>query len=115
MREAGVIASRMLDFMGRASWIRKMFEEGSRLKARYGTENVCDFTLGNPDLNPPDRFREALESVSRDRMPGVHGYMPNAGLFDVREKVAASVGEAHGVRPSSDDVIMTCGAAGGLN
>jgi aspartate aminotransferase len=115
MKETSVVAGRMLDFMARASWIRKMFEEGLRLKAEYGAGSVCDLSLGNPDLNPPHDFHVALESMSKDRSPGLHAYMPNAGLLDVRAKVARYAGRVQGVECGPDDVIMTCGAAGGLN
>jgi len=109
------LATKMVDFMERASWIRKMFEQGTRLKQEYGADKVCDFSLGNPDLPPPPVFLEALEDAARDRSPSIHAYMPNAGLPWVRDKIALQVGEAHGVTLSGEDIIMTCGAAGGLN
>ncbi len=101
--------------MERASWIRKMFEEGMRLKKLHGPENVFDFSLGNPDIAPPAGFFQALERIAIDRQAGVHAYMPNAGILTVRQRISEKVSEDHAVQLGADDVIMTCGAAGGLN
>ncbi|MFH2100391.1 MAG: pyridoxal phosphate-dependent aminotransferase, partial [Pseudomonadota bacterium] len=101
--------------LGRASWIRKMFEEGTRLKQIHGPENVYDFSLGNPNLDPPVEFFQALESVARTREPFRHAYMPNAGYPHVRAAVARQISEDHGLTLTADEVIMTCGAAGALN
>ncbi len=109
------VAKKMLDFMESASWIRKMFEEGADLKAKFGADKVCDFSLGNPDLPPPASFRKTLETVAADRSPGVHSYMPNAGLLDVRSRIAAQASRDHQVELGAEEIIMTCGAAGGLN
>ncbi|MEA3386442.1 MAG: pyridoxal phosphate-dependent aminotransferase, partial [Thermodesulfobacteriota bacterium] len=109
------VANKMLDFMERASWIRKMFEEGACLKAKFGADKVCDFSLGNPDLPPPESFQKILEAVTADRSPGVHSYMPNAGFLDVRSRIAAQVSRDHQVELGPEEIIMTCGAAGGLN
>ncbi len=112
---SNTVAHKMLDFMERASWIRKMFEEGAHLKAKFGSDKVCDFSLGNPDLPPPDSFQKTLEDTAADRSPGVHSYMPNAGLLDVRSRIAAQVGIDHEVDLGAEEILMTCGAAGGLN
>ncbi len=109
------LSGRMVKFMESSSWIRKMFEEGARLKKEHGAEKVCDFSLGNPDLPPPEAFQKALERAAADRSPGVHSYMPNAGIPWVRDKIAVQVERDHGVKLTGDDIIMTCGAAGGLN
>ncbi len=109
------ISEKMIKFMESSSWIRKMFEEGARLKKEHGADKVCDFSLGNPDLSPPEAFQAALEKMAADRSPGVHAYMPNAGLPWVRERIAAQVERDHGIQPGPDDIVMTCGAAGGLN
>ncbi len=109
------VASKMMDFMERASWIRKMFEQGAQLKAEHGADNVCDFSLGNPDLVPPAAFQDALEKIASDRSPGAHAYMPNAGYPQVRQEIARHVEKAHGIAPDVDGIIMTVGAAGGLN
>lgn len=108
-------ADQMVKFMEKASWIRKMFEEGAKLKAEHGADKVCDFSLGNPDLSPPEDFLKSLETHACDRTPGIHAYMPNAGFPDVRQKVADQVEKDHGINPGAENIIMTCGAAGGLN
>lgn len=99
----------------KSSWIRKMFEEGARLKAIHGEDNVYDFSLGNPDISPPESFQKALEEKSAEQKPGIHGYMPNAGYPDVRAKIADSVNRVHESNLSADNIIMTVGAAGGMN
>jgi aspartate aminotransferase len=109
------IAKKMQDFSRRASWIRKMFEEGASLKAQFGLDNVCDFSLGNPDLAPPPMFRETLMALAADETPGVHAYMPNSGYPHVREVVAAQVSAEQRVVLSAAEILMTCGAAGALN
>lgn len=109
------IARKMEEFITRSSWIRKMFEEGARLKAEHGADRVFDFSLGNPNLPPPDNFRKVLMAVAAEKTPGVHGYMPNIGLPETRRAVAAFLQKEQQVSISADDIIMTCGAAGGLN
>ena len=101
--------------MEEASWIRKMFEEGCDLKARCGLENVCDFSLGNPCLEPPPKFQEALESVVHGRFPGKHAYMPNAGLMETRVAIADHLTREHGIAFGPEHILMTCGAGGALN
>jgi len=75
--------------MERASWIRRMFEEGLKLKAELGEINVFDFTLGNPHENPPPEVLATLRRLAAENRPGMHGYMPNAGFPAVRDTVAA--------------------------
>ncbi len=109
------ISEKMKEYLAGASWIRKMFEEGSRLKAQYGPDRVCDFSLGNPDVPPPPEVKEALEElVARDE-PILHGYMPNAGFPFVREVIALKVSKEQRFTVPSDHIVMTCGAAGALN
>jgi aspartate aminotransferase len=109
------IAEKMQTFLEQSSWIRKMFEQGAQLKARHGTENVFDFSLGNPNLEPPDRFKEVLVDVAKATGSGDHGYMPNTGYASVRQAVAEFLSREQGVAVTADEVIMTCGAAGALN
>ena len=109
------IAVKLEQAMEKSSWIRKMFEAGARLKAEHGAENVFDFSLGNPNLEPPDEFRAAMKKAFSDPAPGLHGYMPNAGYPHVRKIVAETMAQAQGKPVTADDIIMTCGAAGGLN
>jgi aspartate aminotransferase len=101
--------------MERSSWIRRMFEEGARLKGEFGAENVFDFSLGNPNLEPPEAFRRVLRELAAEERPGSHGYMPNAGYPEVREAVAAQVSREQGVAVQGRHVVMTVGAGGALN
>jgi len=109
------VAKKIQDAMERSSWIRKMFEEGVRLKAIHGADNVYDFSLGNPDLEPPEKFRQVLSSIVAESSTGTHGYMPNAGYGETRTAVADYVSREQGVKVESEHVVMTCGAAGALN
>jgi len=109
------ISKKMNEFAQTSSWIRKMFEEGARLKAEFGAENVFDFSLGNPDLSPPPEFQKTLVELAQKDSPGSHAYMPNGGYPFVREAVAARISTEQGVTLSADEMLMTCGAAGGLN
>jgi aspartate aminotransferase len=109
------IATRIRTAMENSSWIRRMFEEGAELKAKLGPEKVFDFTLGNPDLEPPARFKAELLAAVQDRRPGLHCYMPNAGLTPTRQAVAAHLGRVHHLEFKTDDIVITCGAAGALN
>ncbi len=109
------ISARVAVAMQRSSWIRRMFDEGAELKRRFGDDAVVDLSLGNPDLEPPAAFREALDGLVRDRTPGAHRYMANAGLPEARAAVAGFVAREHGVDPAADGVVMTVGAAGALN
>jgi aspartate aminotransferase len=97
------------------SWIRKMFEEGNALKKVHGPGKVFDFSIGNPDIEPPPAFRQALERLARDDAKGTHGYMPNAGFAYVRESLAKKASADHAVKIDGSRVVMVVGAAGGLN
>ncbi len=109
------IAKKIEGFIERSSWIRKMFEEGAALKASIGEENVFDFTLGNPVVEPPDRFKQELYKAVSNTSKGMHRYMPNAGFYESREVVAKTISDESGLDIPVDNIIMTCGAAGGLN
>jgi len=109
------IAVKIRDYMERASWIRKMFEQGIELKNKLGPDKVFDFSLGNPNLEPPDEVHKAILGVISDERPGKHAYMPNAGLRETRQAVANSLSTDHGMKLTWEQVIMTCGAGGGLN
>ena len=85
------ISKKVSEFMEKSSWIRKMFEEGIRLKQEHGEENVFDLSLGNPVIEPPEKVQNALVEVAKDTSPGLHRYMPNAGLQDVREAIAKTL------------------------
>ena len=109
------VAAGIMAAMERSSWVRKMFEAGAEMKALYGQENVFDFSIGNPNVPPPGVFQKILEEVVSLAIPNKHGYMPNAGFPDVREKTAAFISTEQGVPVTADSVLMTCGAGGGLN
>jgi aspartate aminotransferase len=101
--------------MEQASWIRRMFEEGIRLRKERGAENVFDFTLGNPDVEPPAAVIAALRRVVAENRPRSHGYMPNAGFPAVRSVIAQRLAARTGLNFTGDDVLMTVGAAGAIN
>ncbi len=110
-----VIARKVAEDMKRASWIREMFEKGRRLKAQYGPEAVCDLSLGNPNAEPPEAFFDAVRAVAAEHRPSLHRYMPNAGFDTAREAVAGFLSKEYRVAFSKDDLILTTGAAGGMN
>ena len=99
----------------RASWIRRMFEEGARMRVQRGAENVFDFTLGNPEGDPPARVVETLRRVAGENRPHTHGYMPNAGYPEVREAMARHLTARTGLPYTAGHVIMTVGSAGAIN
>ncbi|MCP4021872.1 MAG: pyridoxal phosphate-dependent aminotransferase, partial [Desulfobacteraceae bacterium] len=98
-----------------SSWIRKMFEAGAKLKAEHGADKVFDFSIGNPDLEPPEQFQKAIEKITAEQTPGIHGYMPNSGYPFVRQAIAKTMSKEQNKAVTADDIIITCGAAGGLN
>ena len=98
-----------------ASWIRRMFEEGVRLKRERGADAVFDFSLGNPDVEPPPAVLDALRRVAAGSPPGSHGYMPNPGYPQVREAVAKKLRRETGLDFAAEDVFMTVGSAGACN
>jgi aspartate aminotransferase len=109
------VAKKMQTFAEKSSWIRKMFEEGARMKAEFGNDNVFDFSLGNPDVPPPPKFNEVLRELAAESKPGSHAYMPNGGFPYVRESLAAKLSVEQGVQIGQGEVLKTCGAAGALN
>ena len=111
-----MIAEKMKPFVQNNSAIRMMFEEGNRLRAKYGADKVYDFSLGNPSVPAPDCVREAIIDLVNNEEPTVlHGYMNNAGFEDVRETIAQSLNRRFGTAFSAHNLIMTVGAASGLN
>ena len=109
------IAAKIQEFIESASWIRKMFEEGERLRKIHGAEKIYDFTLGNPDVEPPSRFAAELSRFAESPLPGMHRYMSNAGYVETRSAVAEMLAKDSGVSLTADQVVMTCGASGALN
>ncbi len=108
------IAERMKGMVEGSSMIRKMFEEGARLKAEHGADKVFDFSLGNPDVPPPPAFKQALMDVIEDPSTS-HGYMPNQGYPQVREAVSEFIRGEYGAEVPPGMIVMTVGAAGALN
>ncbi len=109
------IAKKIESLITKQSWIRKMFEEGTRLKEEHGAQNVYDFSLGNPNLPPPEKFNEVLKDTVDSSGPGDHSYMPNIGYPQVCAAVAEYLSKEQQVSITQKEVLMTCGAAGGLN
>lgn len=111
-----MICERMIKLAEGGSAIRAMFEEGKRLAALYGAENVFDFSIGNPYFAPPEAVKDAIvDIITNDDPVSVHGYPANAGFPAVREAVAQSLNRRFGTNYNAGNIIMTVGAAGGLN
>ena len=109
------IAEGIKNALASSSMIRRMFEEGIQLKKQHGADKVFDFSLGNPDIEPPPAFHEVFEKLAREDDKGSHGYMPNAGYPFVREALAKKVRGEQNVDIDGSSVVMAAGAAGGLN
>ena len=111
-----MIANKMVGLVNNNSAIRMMFEEGKRLAAEFGAENVYDFSLGNPNVPAPAGLNTAIKEIlDEETSTFVHGYMNNAGYEDVRETIATSLNRRFETSFTKDNIIMTVGAAGGLN
>lgn len=112
-----MIAEKMKNMVANSSAIRAMFEEGNRLAKIYGAENVYDFSLGNPNVPAPEAVKKAIAKLIEEEDPvALHGYTnSNCGYADVREAVASSLNERFGTRFEGKNIVMTVGAAGGLN
>ena len=112
-----MIAEKMKNMVANSSAIRAMFEEGNRLEKIYGAENVFDFSLGNPNVPAPEAVKKAIFELLEEEDPvALHGYTnSNCGYGDVREAVAVSLNERSGTHFEGKNIVMTVGAAGGLN
>lgn len=111
-----ILSKQINGYLDRSSWIRKMFETGALMKAQYGADAVFDFSLGNPDLPPPQEVCDGLEEICKNaNQPFAFGYMPNAGYPWAREALAENLSKEQGLSITANQVIITCGAAGGLN
>ena len=109
------VADAVKNVLGSQSLIRKMFEEGKKLKQQYGDDKVFDFSLGNPDIEPPEAFHKVFLKLAQEDKKGSHGYMNNAGFPEVREALARKTSAEQNVTIDGSHIIMSCGAAGGLN
>lgn len=110
-----MISKKVMNNLTKSSWIRAMFEEGEKLRKVYGADKVYDFSLGNPDVEPPIEVKEALKKIIMEDKPGIHGYMSNAGYLEVREKVAQHLKKETGIPLTYENIIMSVGAGGALN
>ena len=109
------ISDKVRKSMVEGSWIRRMFEEGAILKQQYGKENVFDLSLGNPVMEPPPEFVQELRRLAENPLPGMHRYMENAGYPETRAAVAEQLSLETGIKFTMKEIVMTCGAGGGLN
>ncbi len=111
-----LLSPEITNYTANSSMIRKMFEAGIELKKQYGADRVFDFSLGNPDLAPPASVKKALQNLVKTiDKPFSMGYMPNAGYAETRTVLAEKVSEEQQVKTPASNIIVTCGAAGGLN
>lgn len=109
------ISRKMKGFVDNGAMIKKMFEEGARLKAIHGADKVFDFSIGNPNVAPPEIFKSTLRAVVEADTPSLHSYMPNAGLPETRKAIASRLAAEQRVPVEGKHIVVTCGAAGGLN
>lgn len=109
------IARKIKASLTKSSMIRKMFEEGAAMKKKYGADKVYDFSLGNPNVEPPEEFKKELINIAAENIALKHGYAPNAGFVETRQAIAQKINKAQGLKLSADNIVMSCGAAGALN
>lgn len=109
------ISEKIEGFLSASSWIRKMFEEGEKLRQIHGSDKVYDFTLGNPNVEPPESFHRKLLEIATNPTQGMHRYMSNAGYLETRQAVADVLSEETGKPVTPNHIVMTCGAGGALN
>lgn len=111
-----MISQKMQGLVDNNSVIRQMFEEGKRMALEFGEDKVYDFSLGNPNVPAPDKVGQTIENLLKNEDPVMlHGYMPNAGFTDVRDRIASSLNRRFDTSFTADNIMMTVGAAGGLN
>ena len=111
-----MISRKMQGLVAASSTIRAMFEEGKKLSAIHGEENVFDFSIGNRNVEPPENIKVAINNILNEEHPNlVHGYMNNSGFEDVRDIISSSINKKENINLTKENIIMTCGAAGGLN
>ena len=111
-----MISEKMKSHVGAEGVIRKMFEAGLQMKAEFGSENVFDFSLGNPNVPAPQKVQDSIKRIVDTLPPGkIHSYMPNAGFPEVRVEVAKHLNKVHGTLYSEKNVVMTAGAGSALN
>ena len=109
------VSKKIQNFMESSSWIRKMFEEGIKLKKEFGENNIFDLSLGNPVMEPPSELIKKLITNVLDKKSGTHRYMPNSGFPETRRAIADSLKAECKISFNENHIVMVCGAAGGLN
>ena len=109
------VSHRVRRSMEESSWIRRMFEQGAALKQRFGDRNVFDLSLGNPVMEPPPEFHQALQRLLSNPPSGSHRYMPNAGYHETRAAVADALADETGLPFTANEIVMTVGAGGAIN
>ena len=111
-----MISNKMETLLKGNSVIRAMFEEGKKLAQIHGAENIYDFSIGNPSVEPPEKVKEIINKILNSESANlVHGYMNNSGYEDVRESIASYLNKKENLNLNLNNIVMTCGAAGGLN
>ena len=111
-----MISNKMKSLVSNNSTIRAMFEEGKRLSEIYGDENVFDYSIGNPNVEPPASIKKVIAEILNEEKPNfIHGYMNNSGYEDVRDAISTFINKKYDLTLSQNNIVMTCGAAGGLN
>lgn len=116
MEKKMIISKKMQKLIAdQEGWTRRMFEEGIKIKKMFGAEKVYDFSLGNPDTEPPEELQKTLVEILSHPEKGMHRYMPNNGYETVREEIADYLRETYGLPFTLNHVFMTVGCAGGLN
>ncbi|MVX62917.1 pyridoxal phosphate-dependent aminotransferase [Clostridium chromiireducens] len=111
-----MISNRLKSLISNSTTIRAMFEEGKRLSKIHGEENVFDFSIGNPNVEPPENIKEVIIDILNEESPNfVHGYMHNSGYEDVRDTISTFLNKKYNLSLTGKNLVMTCGAAGGLN
>jgi len=111
-----MISNKMKSLVSNNSTIRAMFEEGKRLSEIYGDENVFDYSIGNPNVEPPASIKKVIAEILNEEKPNfIHGYMNNSGYEDVRDAISTFINKRYDLTLSQNNIVMTCGAAGGLN
>ncbi|MBP1709002.1 MAG: Aspartate transaminase, partial [Deltaproteobacteria bacterium] len=109
------ISKKVKTAMEDSSWVRRMFEEGEELKRLHGVSNVFDFSLGNPEMEPPPSLKKELRALADHPIAGMHRYMANSGYSETRVIIARFLADETGLPFDERHIVMTVGAAGGLN
>lgn len=111
-----MISNKMKTMVSNSSVIRAMFEEGKRLSEIYGEENVFDYSIGNPNIEAPSEIKDIIIKIlNEENTNKLHGYMNNSGYEDVRDGIAENINVKYNTKLNYENIVMTCGAAGGLN